>query len=48
MNFVPKPPKRPKNPIQSAATVSTTCYGTTTKAKEKTIKNKTQVPQIKD
>lgn len=27
---------------------STTCYGITTKAKERTTKNKTQVPQIKD
>lgn len=48
MNFVPKPPKRPKNPILSAETASTTCYGITTRAKERTTKNKTQVPQIKD
>lgn len=48
MNFVPKPPKNTKNRIQSAATVSTTCYGITTRAKERTTKNKTQVPQIKD
>lgn len=46
--FVITPPKNTKNRILSAETVSTTCYGITTRAKERTTKNKTQVPQIKD
>lgn len=40
IRFVMTPPKPPKTLTRSVATASTICYGTITRAKERTIKNK--------